>query len=123
MSGIIHTLNKKHLISNHTSDISDVALVCDDEISFLDIPDRDEIASDKQLQYKCEECEVSYKHRDSLRKHTSSKHEGILYSCQYCEYNATRQSSLTIHIESVHEGVKYQCNQCGNYFTGKSNLR
>ena len=42
-----------------------------DEIINLDIPGSDELGSGKQLQYKCEECEASYKHRQSLRNHTS----------------------------------------------------
>ena len=83
-----------------------------DEIINLDIPGSDELGSGKQLQYKCEECEASYKSKSGLSHHTSSKHEGIVYSCQYCGYKATRQSNLKRHKNSVHEAVKYQCNWC-----------
>ena len=83
-----------------------------DEIINLDIPGSDELGSGKQLQYKCEECEASYKSRRVLRQHTSSKHEGIVYSCQYCGYKASQQGTLKKHEEAIHEGVKYQCNHC-----------
>ena len=94
-----------------------------DEIINLDIPGSDELGSGKQLQYKCEECEASYKSKRGLSLHTSSKHEGIVYSCQYCGYKAAQQGHLKTHKESVHEGVKYQCNQCDYQATEKGNLR
>ena len=76
-----------------------------DEIINLDIPGRDELGSGKQLQYKCEECEASYKSKMGLSLHTSSKHEGIVYFCQYCGYKATTQGNLKRHKEIKHEGV------------------
>ena len=93
-----------------------------DEIINLDIPGNDELGSGKQLQYKCEECDASFKSKSGLYRHTSSKHEGIAYSCQYCRYKATTQGSLKRHKESAHEGVKYQCNQCEYQATRKDNL-
>ena len=92
-----------------------------DEIINLDIPGSDELGSGKQLQYKCEECEASYKHRASLRNHIVSKHESVLYSCKYCEYKATQRNSLKKHQESIHEGVKYPCNYCDYQFVFLSN--
>jgi len=93
-----------------------------DEIINLDIPGSDKLWSGKQL-YKCEECEASYKHKKHLRRHTSSKHEGICYSCKYCGFKATQQSSLKIHQEAIHEGVRYSCDQCDHYFTQQNNLK
>ena len=79
-----------------------------DEIINLDLPGSDELGPGKQL-YKCDECDASYKHKESLHKHTSSKHEGICYSCKYCGYKATQQGHLKRHQESVSSDIWRYC--------------
>ena len=94
-----------------------------DEIINLDILGSDELGSGKQLQYKCEECEASYKSKQNLYRQTGNKHEGIVYSYQYCGYKATRKSSLKTHKEIKHEGVTYCCNQCDFLAVTQSHLK
>ena len=84
---------------------------------YIYIPGSDELWSGKQLQFKCEECESSYKTKKSLNLHTYNKHEGIVHSCHYCGYNTTNKSHLKKHIESVHKGLKYKCSQCNYHAT------
>ena len=95
--------------------------ILDKSIS-LDIPCIDKPWSGMQL-YKCEKCEASYKHKESLYNHTRSKHEGICYSCRYCGYKATKQNHLKKHQESAHEGVIYSCDQCAYQASHQGNLK
>ena len=93
-----------------------------DQFISLDIPCIDKPWSGMQL-YKCEKCEASYKHKESLYNHTRSKHEGICYSCRYCGYKATKQNHLKKHQESAHEGVIYSCDQCAYQASHHGNLK
>ena len=109
-------------VLNDRQSVSSIA----DELINLNIPSynpgSDELGSGKAL-YKCEDCEATYKRKESLLQHTRSKHEGIVYSCQQCSYKATTQGSLKMHQESIHEGVKYSCNQCEYQATRKYYLK
>merc|ERR1712179_416945 len=80
------------------------------------IPGSDEQGSGKQS-YKCEECEVTFKHKKSLIRHMRAFHEGVKYYCDQCDYQATRQEKLVTHKKSVHDGVIYICDKC-SYQTG-----
>ena len=65
-----------------------------DESINIDIPGSDELRSRNQFQYKCEECEASYRSKRGLSQHKSSKHKGIVYFCQYCGYKANYKGHL-----------------------------
>ena len=60
----------------------------------------------------CPLCDAKYVHRQGLRRHIESKHEGKRICCNYCDYKATQESDLKKHTDSVHNGLKFPCGQC-----------
>ena len=61
--------------------------------------------------FDCDQSEHKANHKDSLRLHKQSKHEGIKYNCDQWEYKATTKSNLRVHTLSKHAGIKFDCEQ------------
>ena len=72
---------------------------------------------------KCNECDVVYYSKESLRQHTGTVHRHLKYKCDICQYEATQATHLISHKKSIHEGVKHPCNICGKEFSQKSHMR
>ena len=67
---------------------------------------------DKEVIYKCTNCNKEYKSRDSLYVHNRSEHEMKKYNCNMCEYSAKQKSNLSTHIKAVHFDERYLCKLC-----------
>lgn len=55
--------------------------------------------------FSCVECNKTYKHPKSLRRHLETAHKGLRYLCQYCGQLFTRKDSLFDHIRNKHEEI------------------
>ena len=53
--------------------------------------------------YKCPNCDMEFKKKQSLKAHVLSKHEGVEFDCSYCEMNFKRKEDLLQHFETAHE--------------------
>ncbi|XP_074841630.1 uncharacterized protein LOC142008350 [Carettochelys insculpta] len=74
--------------------------------------------------YKCSECERSFCHKSSLRKHRLSHSGERPYTCAQCPKSFRQKVSLVLH-QRVHSGQSegsFICTQCGRYFSHHSNL-
>ena len=71
----------------------------------------------------CPKCESIFKHKHNLSRHIKEKHEGVTYSCDSCSYKATHMSSLKRHQAAIHEGVRHACDTCSFATTQPGNLR
>ena len=68
--------------------------------------------------FDCDQSEYKANHKDSLRLHKQSKHEGSKYD--QCEYKATTKSNLRVHTLSKQAGIKFDCEQCEYKATKKA---
>ena len=73
-------------------------------------------------QYPCTECEWEGATSDGLKKHTESKHEGIVYPCDECSFSSIRAFHLKHHKEAKHDGIRYPCDQCNASFVERNSL-
>ena len=90
-------------------------------------------------EYKCEQCDKSYKDKQYLRKHVKRVHEeGIkikvkneikveIINCEFCEKAFNTKVKLRRHIKKVHEiknhdGHKQKCDYCDLKFIEESDL-
>ncbi|XP_044860100.1 zinc finger protein 777-like [Mauremys mutica] len=74
--------------------------------------------------YKCSECERSFCHRSSLRKHHLAHTGERPYTCAECRKSFKQRVSLVLHqrIHSDRSEGSFICTQCGKYFSHHSNL-
>uniref|UniRef100_A0A8C4XX81 C2H2-type domain-containing protein n=1 Tax=Gopherus evgoodei TaxID=1825980 RepID=A0A8C4XX81_9SAUR len=74
--------------------------------------------------YKCSECERSFCHRSSLRKHHLAHTGERPYTCAECRKSFKQRVSLVLHqrIHSDRSEGSFICTQCGRYFSHHSNL-
>ena len=67
---------------------------------------------------KCKNCDKSFGHALSLKKHIEMIHEAIKYECDCCDKSFSTLQSMKKHIHTVHEGHKdHKCNSCDKLFT------
>ncbi|EMP27712.1 hypothetical protein UY3_15187 [Chelonia mydas] len=74
--------------------------------------------------YKCSECERSFCHKSSLRKHHLAHSGERPYTCAECRKSFKQRVSLVLH-QRIHSGKSegsFICTQCGRYFSHHSNL-
>jgi len=62
--------------------------------------------------FKCNECDKSFNHNQSLRKHKRRVHECQTFGCGECGLSFKYKYSLRRHMRSVHEGKTYGCGEC-----------
>ena len=75
----------------------------------------------KTILYQCQQCDKAFGHRQNLRIHVLTVHEGRRdYQCQLCEKTYTQKVHLTTHVSAVHEGKKLQCVLCEKRFFMKT---
>lgn len=74
--------------------------------------------------YKCDQCGVTYAHRNTFRKHIKSVHEGVRpHVCTICDKRFTMKAQLNDHLV-IHTGEKaFVCDRCGKRFNRKNVLR
>ena len=57
--------------------------------------------------FKCDQCEVQYSRKDSLKKHIRFAHEGIAdFSCPVCKKGFINKRDFKYHCENVHKGKR-----------------
>ena len=84
--------NGEEMAENKNTERS--ALNSEDTSLIVDIPSTSKLGSGKKKSNKCAECDASYKSKNGLNVHISSKHEGICYSCKYCAYKARTRRKI-----------------------------
>ena len=79
----------------------------------------------EKIRIPCELCESTFTHRNSLKLHIASVHEGKKpHQCSICDYKSAVKASLRMHIEQVHEKKNRKaCALCNNTFSTIFNLR
>ena len=74
--------------------------------------------------YSCRLCGKIFKHKNYLKHHIDSVHEGKRkFSCEYCGTTFAHKEGMNCHIRTVHEGIRYQCDFCAKSFTQKPHLK
>lgn len=74
-------------------------------------------------QFKCNQCEKSYKYNANLKRHVKGAHDKTEYVCQLCGLQFTYPSNLKRHVTERHSNQKkkYKCIEC-TYETLRKNL-
>ena len=55
-----------------------------------------------ERKYPCDRCDYKTGHLSHLKRHISSRHEGITFPCEHCDYKATQITHLRRHKVSFH---------------------
>ena len=67
--------------------------------------------------YKCEDCDITYKTKKSLREHIKIKHSAIeSLECSKCNKHFLNKLSLNKHLYRVHPSKLHSCTFCGSSF-------
>ena len=53
--------------------------------------------------FKCELCDKSYAHREGIRRHMKSFHEGKRFECDSCDKSFTQEYHLKQHVIAAHK--------------------
>ena len=72
----------------------------------------DRYQSDNQTNdFKCDNCEASFKRKVDLRRHEISQHFGEKHSCHLSGLNFTRYDNLLQHLGHVHDKTEkmFEC--------------
>ena len=75
--------------------------------------------------HSCEECELTFAIKSSLRKHKRYKHSGKTFRCPFCLKVYSGQEYVKLHIKTLHNN-NYQrvlCTLCNQSFATKISLR
>jgi transposase-like protein len=64
-------------------------------------------AFQREIKYKCKQCDFETTWKRSLFTHHESVHVGRRFKCEECETQFTQKGGLTKHQNSVHMGIKY----------------
>ncbi len=76
--------------------------------------------------HHCDQCERTFKWKDSLRNHVKTVHSdetGRTYSCEICAASYFTQNALTNHKRYKHPTVQHPCPVCQKLFPLKHDLR
>ena len=71
----------------------------------------------------CDQCDKTFKTKESLRLHVKSVHEGVVFKCTKCDRSYGNLDNLKRHIGGVHDGIIFKCDICGKDFKHKSVLK
>ena len=70
------------------------------------------IIVDKEISFKCPNCEYKSKSKGNLQCHVNSNHRAVRFKCTECQYESKRKHDLQIHINSIHKGETFPCPEC-----------
>ena len=87
--------NNESCVYQEDSVISDEIRNNDVDMSTRPSQDKNEDSSyslipDNRKPYNCQKCEYQSNHKEHIKRHIRSIHEGIKYPCQQCDYQATQ---------------------------------
>ena len=75
----------------------------------------------KSTDFKCDNCDASFKRKVDLKRHENSLHFGQKHNCRLCGLNYTTFENLIQHVSHVHDKLeKFECEICQNTFSKKS---
>ena len=79
----------------------------------------------KLKNFQCEFCFKNYSHKETLKLHIKSVHEGFKkHKCDLCDKTFVQVSHQKEHIKRVHEGVKNnKCDICDKAFITHHELK
>ena len=74
--------------------------------------------------YQCDQCDISFKKKDSLRKHVKTHNKEKPHQCSLCNKVFKRKYNLIHHSSTIHseDRIIYQCTYCDKVFKKKGNL-
>ena len=84
-----------------------------------------EISEPSSKVLSCNQCDRTFKFRNSLVKHVNAVHNDMVYECNICKSSFAYFSNLKRHKEKEHSSsiVRYHCSECALSFTYKHNLK
>ena len=63
--------------------------------------------------YKCDQCEVSFRTKGSLRRHQELQHGREATSlCDLCDFRTSYTPNLKLHIKQQHSEIMFHCDKC-----------
>ena len=92
-----------------------------------------DIVDEKVLSEKCEECDKSFAHKGSLKKHKDRVHvlgffikkhfllSDNSFNCTHCGKTFTLKGNYNKHV-AIHEKSSYSCSHCERQFQNKVSL-
>ena len=75
--------------------------------------------------YKCNECESTFKNKTSLRQHVNTVHgkNEKNFKCNHCAYEFHRRPELEKHLNAKHFAIaRYKCDFCERAFAHNGSL-
>ena len=87
-------------LSKHVNDVHNVHNGTMNETSMNEIKE-----NDPDRQYKCDNCETTFKTKNHRRRHNASIHTNIIISCSDCKKQFSRRDKLNAHRKMKHEIV------------------
>ena len=76
------------------------------------------------MDFKCIQCEKSYRSKMALSNHKRLIHGNPkVHSCIQCEYTTKIKRDQDMHIRSVHEKIQEECMECGKKYSNIYNLK
>ncbi|CAF4837531.1 unnamed protein product, partial [Rotaria socialis] len=81
-------------------------------------------STDKLKSFICNDCGLTFKRKENLRRHMLSVHEKLKpHKCPHCEYASSVKGPLSQHIKAVHEKLKpHKCSHCEYACSQKGDL-
>ena len=114
---------KKHRKDCHSTDLKiRKCTECDYSTTRRTSIYRHILSHTKERNYKCDECDLSFKCQYSVRSHKKKVHVGIRnYKCEYCPKAFKIPGALRRHLDIHEENYKAQCRICGKKFVQPGN--
>lgn len=72
--------------------------------------------------HQCDQCERSYKYKDSLTRHIRQAHSDAVFDCKICDKTYKSDNALRRHSKTHKEESQLQCKECDQKFVEKYRL-
>lgn len=72
--------------------------------------------------YKCEDCNIGFNSKRTLKLHRSNDHKEIvpdLNECDICNISFIQVTDLNDHIANEHDAIEEKCDQCDEQFVSQ----